>query len=171
MNRAIPPKWDSPSLVSQTFVISQRITGFMPPPRILIAEDHRLIAELYTHLLRPQFLVVGIVSDGQSLLRKAHELRPDLVIADISLPLLSGLKALTELRQRQPKLKIVVATMNDDSEIATEAFRRGANGYFLKTETARSLLKAIQEVLNGGAYASSPLSIVRPSAFEASPGA
>ena len=120
--------------------------------RILVAEDHTLVAEAFQKLLEPQFEVVGIVADGRALLKVAQQLRPDVAIIDISMPLLNGLDAARELKRLLPPVKIIFVTMNDDPDIASEARRLGASAYLLKTSASAELLKAVQEVLRGNSY-------------------
>jgi DNA-binding NarL/FixJ family response regulator len=120
--------------------------------RILLAEDHTLVAEAFQRLLEPQYEVVGIVADGRSLLRIAQQLKPDIAIIDIGMPLLNGLDAGRELKRLLPHVKIIFVTMNDDPDIASEARRFGASGYLLKTSASSELLKAVQEVLRGNSY-------------------
>lgn len=120
--------------------------------RILLAEDHTLVAEAFQRLLEPHYEVVGIVADGRSLLKVAQQLKPDVAIIDIGMPLLNGLDAGRELKRLLPYIKIIFVTMNDDPDIASEARRFGASGYLLKTSASSELLKAVQEVLRGNSY-------------------
>ena len=121
-------------------------------PRILIADDHTLVAEAFKRLLEPEFEVVGTVGDGRALLREAPELRPDVVLVDLNMPLLNGLDASEQLKQLLPRTKIIVLTMNEDAEIAHETLHRWASGYLLKKSAGSELLKAVREVLNGVKY-------------------
>src|SRR5579864_5378169 len=95
-------------------------------PRILIADDHNLVAELCKRLLETEFDVVGVVSDGRSLVRAARDLRPDVVVVDIAMPILNGLDAGRQVKEMVPAARLVYLTMNPDVEVAAEAFRRGA---------------------------------------------
>lgn len=124
----------------------------MTRARILLAEDHTLVAEAFQRLLEPHYEVVGIVADGRSLLKVAQQLKPDVAIIDIGMPLLNGLDAGRELKRLLPYIKIIFVTMNDDPDIASEARRFGASGYLLKTSASSELLKAVQEVLRGNSY-------------------
>src|SRR6267378_3810262 len=119
----------------------------MNRPRILIAEDHTLVSGAFKKMLEPQYEVVGAVADGRALLRVAPELRPDIILLDVGMPLLNGLDAGRQLKQIMPKVKLIFLTMNQDSDIAGEAFRIGASAYLLKNSGASELQKAIQEVL------------------------
>jgi DNA-binding NarL/FixJ family response regulator len=126
--------------------------------RILIADDHTLVAELCKRLLDNEFDVIGVVSDGRALVRAAGELRPDVVVVDIAMPVLNGLDAGRQLKQILPAVKLVYLTMNPDVEVAAEAFRRGASGYLLKTCAASDIVLAVRDVLRGKSYVSEALS-------------
>ena len=121
-------------------------------PRILLADDHIMVAEAFQKLLEPEFEVVAIVSDGRALLSRAAELKPDVIVVDIGMPLLNGMAAGRELKKLLPRTKLVVLTMNEDGEIAAEAMRVWASGYLLKKSAGSELNKAIHEVLKGGTY-------------------
>jgi len=123
-------------------------------PRILIADDHTLVAEACKKLLESDYEVVATVSDGRALVRAVSELRPHLVIVDVSMPLLNGLDAGQQARELIPSLKLIFLTMNHDADLAAEAFRRGASGYLLKTCAASELTVAVREVLRGKSYLS-----------------
>jgi DNA-binding NarL/FixJ family response regulator len=122
--------------------------------RILIADDHKLVAEACKNLLEPEFEVVGIVSDGRALLQAALELRPDVAIVDIAMPQLNGLDAGEQIKQRNRAIKVIYVTMNVGPDVAAEAFRRGASGYVLKHCTADELIVAVRRVLRGESYLS-----------------
>jgi DNA-binding NarL/FixJ family response regulator len=126
--------------------------------RILIADDHTLVAELCKKLLESEFDVVGTVSDGHALVNAAGELKPDVVVVDVAMPILNGLDAGRQVKQMLPAVKLVFLTMNPDIEIAAEAFRRGANGYLLKTCAAAELVLGVRDVLRGKSYLSPALS-------------
>jgi len=125
--------------------------------RILIADDHNLVAELCKRLLETEFEVVGVVSDGRALLRSARELKPDVIVLDVAMPVLNGLDAGRQVKELLPAVKLVYLTMNPDVEVAAEAFRRGAHGYLLKTCAAVELVLAVREVLRGKSYMSPAL--------------
>jgi DNA-binding NarL/FixJ family response regulator len=127
-------------------------------PRILIADDHNLVAELCKRLLETEFDVVGVVVDGRALLRAAGELRPDVIVLDIAMPVLNGLDAGRQVKEMLPAVKLVYLTMNPDVEVAAEAFRRGGHGYLLKTCAAGELVLGVREVLRGKTYMSPALS-------------
>ena len=123
-------------------------------PRILIADDHTLVAEACRKLLEGEYEVVATVSDGRALVRAVAELRPHLVIVDVSMPLLNGLDAAQQAKELLPSVKVIFLTMNHDADLAAEAFRRGASGYLLKTCAASELAIAVREVLRGKSYLS-----------------
>jgi DNA-binding NarL/FixJ family response regulator len=125
--------------------------------RLLIADDHILLAEACKSLLEPEFEVVGIVNNGRALLQAASELKPDLVIVDIAMPQLNGLDAGEQLKHLLPSIKLVYLTMNLEPEVAAEAFRRGASGYVLKNSAAEELVTAIRRALKGESYLSSSI--------------
>jgi DNA-binding NarL/FixJ family response regulator len=96
--------------------------------------------------------VVGAVADGRALLEVAPDLRPDIVVLDIAMPLLNGLDAARQLRRLMPRVKVIFLTVSEDPDLAAEAFRCGASGYLLKNSAASELLQAIQEVFQGRSY-------------------
>ncbi len=125
-----------------------------PSARILIADDHQLVAEACKSLLEPEFQVVGIVTDGRSLIKSAQSLKPDVILLDIAMPHLNGLDAAEQIRQKLPSAKLVFLTMNTAADIAAEAFRRGASAYVLKHSAAEELVTAIRKVVRGESYLS-----------------
>jgi len=122
--------------------------------RLIIADDHTLLAEACKSLLEPEFEVVAIVNNGRALLQVAPQLRPEVVIVDIAMPQLNGLDAGEQLKRLDPSTRLVYMTMNTDPEVAAEAFRRGAAGYVLKNSAAEELVSAIRSVLKGESYLS-----------------
>ena len=126
--------------------------------RILIADDHNLVAELCRKLLETDFEVVEVVADGRALVRAARELKPDVIIVDVAMPILNGLDAGRQVKDALPLVKLVYLTMNPDPEIAAEAFARGASGYLLKTCASSEMVMAVREVLQGKTYLSRALS-------------
>ena len=126
----------------------------MSRARILLADDHILIAEALEHLLSAEFDVVGTVSDGRALLQAARELAPDVVVVDIGMPLLNGLDAGEQLKTQHPAVRVIYLTQNRDPRLAVEAFRRKASGYLLKDSAASELTTAIREALRGRSYVS-----------------
>src|SRR5919106_2402827 len=126
----------------------------MKRPKILLADDHVLIAQALEHLLQAEFDVVGTVADGRALLKAAGELSPDVVVVDIGMPLLNGLDAGEQLKALHPTMKVIVLTQNREPRFAVEAFRRQASGYLLKDSAASELTTAIREALRGNTYVS-----------------
>jgi DNA-binding NarL/FixJ family response regulator len=124
-------------------------------PKILIADDHTLVAQACKRLLEPECDVIAIVSDGRALVQAAKELSPDVVILDISMPELNGLDAGEQVKSRNPSTNLIYLTMALEPEVAAEAFRRGASGYVLKQDSANELLIAVRRVLRGESYLSS----------------
>jgi DNA-binding NarL/FixJ family response regulator len=124
----------------------------MKRPSVLLADDHRLLREAFTQLLEPHCDVVGAVADGRALLAAAPELRPDIVVLDIAMPLLNGIDAARQLKGLMPEVKLIFLTVSEDPDLAAEAFRAGASGYLLKNSAASELFKAIQEVSQGHSY-------------------
>ena len=120
--------------------------------RILLADDHTMICDSFQKLLEPQYEVVGSVGDGRSLLKAAVELKPDLVLVDVGMPLLNGLDAGRELKKSMPSVKLIFLTMNPDPDVASEALRIGASGYLLKTSRGAELLQAVHDVVRGTSY-------------------
>src|SRR3954466_3991311 len=115
----------------------------MKRPRVLLADDHRLLREAFAQLLEPECDVVGAVADGRALLAAAPELRPDIVVLDITMPLLNGLDAARQLKRLMPEVKLIFLTVNEDPDLAAEAFRAGGAGYLLKNSAASELLESI----------------------------
>jgi len=124
----------------------------MGRPRILLADDHTMVVEAFRKLLEPEFEIVGTVSDGQSLVRLAPELKPDVIVVDIGMPFLSGMDAGRRLKGLLPGTKLIVLTMNEDTELAAEALRSWASGYLLKKSAGSELVKAVWGALKGKSY-------------------
>lgn len=124
----------------------------MSKPRVLLADDHILVSEAFKRLLEPEFEVVGTVADGRSLLQIAQEVKPDVAILDLGLPLLNGMDAGKRLKSLLPKTKIIVLTMNEDLDLAGVALRDWASGYLLKKSAGGELVQAVRDVLRGKSY-------------------
>jgi DNA-binding NarL/FixJ family response regulator len=124
----------------------------MNRPRVLLADDHRMLREAFARLLEPRCEVVGQAADGRALLEAAEQLRPDVVVLDISMPRLNGLDAARLLKRSQPAVKVIFLTVNEDPDLAAEAFQAGASGYLLKNSAASELLQAVDEALQGHTY-------------------
>ncbi len=124
----------------------------MGAPRVLLADDHNMLLGAFEKLLSPECEIVGTASDGRSLVIQAQKLKPDVVVLDIAMPLLNGLDAGRQIKQLQKSIKLVFVTMNEDCDLAAEAFRVGASAYLLKRSAASELLVAIREVMKGRSY-------------------
>ena len=144
--------------------------------RILLADDHVLVAEGIQKLLEPEYELVGIVADGRSLVAAAAKLQPDIVVVDISLPLLNGLDASQQLKKNNPNVKIIVLTMHSEPNFVTQAFRVGVSAYLLKQSVGSELVQAIREVVKGRTFVSPMVAqslvdqAVNPAASAAAPG-
>jgi DNA-binding NarL/FixJ family response regulator len=124
----------------------------MKRPRVILADDHTLVLEALKNLIEPEFEVVGTFSDGHSLVESALKLNPNVIVLDIGMPMMNGLTAGQKLKHCMPLVKLVYLTMNQDPDLAGEAFRLGASGFLLKNSAAAELLKALREVVRGGYY-------------------
>jgi DNA-binding NarL/FixJ family response regulator len=122
--------------------------------RILLADDHKEIRDRAVRLLEPEFEVVGIVADGNSLVRASAHLKPDVCVVDISMPHLSGIDAAIKLRDNGSKAKIVFLTVNEDSDFVRAALRTGALGYVVKSRMASDLCTAINGAISGNLFIS-----------------
>src|SRR5438552_10764751 len=111
--------------------------------RLLLADDHTLLLEGLRVLLKPEFELLGSVEDGRALLAAAKTLKPDVILLDISMPVLNGFDAARQLKETLPSNKLIFLTMHADADFVTEAFRAGAAGYLLKRSAASELLTAI----------------------------
>ena len=126
--------------------------------RVLIAEDHTLVAAGLEALLKDTFDLVGIVNDGRQLLESTELLKPDVIVTDITMPQLNGIDAIRQIHSRFPAMRIIALTMHRDTQLAVEALRGGAAGYMLKVSPAEELLTAIREVAQGRTYITTLLS-------------
>lgn len=124
----------------------------MSGPRVLLADDHTLLLAAYEKLLSPECDIVGRVSDGRALIAEAVKLKPDVVVLDIAMPLLNGLEAGRQVKQILRDVRLVFVTMNEDPDVAAEAFRGGASAYLLKCSDPSELITAIREVMHGRSY-------------------
>jgi DNA-binding NarL/FixJ family response regulator len=124
----------------------------MDKPRVLLADDHALVLGAFEKLLAGECEIVGKVGDGRALVAAVETLKPDVVVLDISMPLLNGLEAGRQIKQKARDVKLVYLTMNEDPDLAAEAFRAGASGYLLKRSAASELMTAIREVCRGRSY-------------------
>jgi DNA-binding NarL/FixJ family response regulator len=124
----------------------------MKRARILLADDHKIVAEGLHGLLEPEFEVVGIVEDGRALVARAKALAPDVIVADITMPLLNGIEAILQLKKAEVAAKVVFLTMHQDATYAARAFEIGASGFVLKHSAPSELVTAIREALAGRTY-------------------
>ena len=124
----------------------------MSPPRrarVLLADDHLLVAEALKSLLAPEFDLAGVVEDGRALVEAARTLRPDVIVADVTMPHLNGIDALVQLRQGGNRVPVVFLTMHRDVTFARRALEAGASGFVLKHSAAAELISAIRAALEG----------------------
>jgi DNA-binding NarL/FixJ family response regulator len=124
----------------------------MPKPRVIIADDHTMLLEAFEKLLAPECDVIAKVTDGRALLAAVRDLHPDVVMLDIAMPLLNGLDAGRQIKQMDASIKLVFVTMNEDPDLAAEAFRAGASAYLLKRSAGSELLTAIREAMKRRSY-------------------
>ena len=121
-------------------------------PRVLLADDHLMVAEALKSLLTPEFELVGVVEDGRELLKAAKKLRPDVIVADITMPHLNGIDALVRLRQGGDQTPVVFLTMHRDVSFARRALEAGASGFVLKHSAPAELVMAVRAALQGKTY-------------------
>ena len=124
----------------------------MKRARIILADDHNLLIDTFKAFLQPHFDVVGTFADGHRLVLEAPALAPDVIVLDVGMPIMNGLIAGQRLKQVLPRVKLIYLTMNQDQDVAAEAFRLGASGYLVKTSAASELIHAINEVLLARSY-------------------
>jgi DNA-binding NarL/FixJ family response regulator len=130
----------------------------MNRPKVLFAEDHASVAQALALFLRDDVEIVATVGNGQALIDAAQQLQPDVIIADIHMPVMDGLEALRQLRTRGLQMPMILLTGHHDAELAAQAMRAGASGFVLKMKATEELLTAISEVLQGREYLSPGLS-------------
>jgi DNA-binding NarL/FixJ family response regulator len=124
----------------------------MQRTRVILADDHKLILDALKTLIEPEFQVVGTFGDGHALVEGAPELKPQVIVLDVGMPTMNGISAGQRLRQSMPNVKLVYLTMNQDPDLAAEAFRLGAKGYLLKSSAGSELVDALRAVVRGGSY-------------------
>jgi DNA-binding NarL/FixJ family response regulator len=120
--------------------------------RVLLADDHKIVLEGLKSLLEPEFDLVGTVEDGSALVKEAERLHPDVIVADISMPLLNGIEAVRQIKKTDDRIKVVFLTMHPDVAYATMAFEAGASGYVLKRSASRELITAINDAMKERTY-------------------
>ena len=121
-------------------------------PRVLLADDHKIVAQGLSSLLEPEYELVGIAEDGRELVSAFRALRPDVVVTDISMPSLNGLEAARQIKKIDDRARIVFLTMHLDADFAAAAFQLGASGYLLKHSAAEELKTALSEALRDRVY-------------------
>src|SRR5262245_3206109 len=124
----------------------------MPRATVLLADDHAIVLDGLASLLRDKFALVGAVADGPSLIEAAQRLRPDVIVADVAMPGMSGLEALRRLKADAIPSRLIFLTMHADAQLAAQALRAGASGFVVKHAAAKDLIGAIHTVLRGGRY-------------------
>jgi DNA-binding NarL/FixJ family response regulator len=124
----------------------------LPRPRVLLADDHRLVAEGLKTLLAAHFDLVGVVENGRALIEAAAELRPDVIVADIGMPVLNGIDALAQMRRGGDRVPVVFLTMHREVGYARRALEAGASGYVLKHSAPTELIAAVRAALEGRKY-------------------
>jgi len=124
----------------------------MSKVRVLLADDHKMVAEGLRALLEPEYELVGIVEDGHELIEKTEQLKPDVIVADITMPSLNGIDAVEQLKKSGSEAKVIFLTMHHDAMYANRGFEAGASGFLLKHSAPDELLTAIREVLKGRTY-------------------
>jgi DNA-binding NarL/FixJ family response regulator len=126
----------------------------MSLPRLLLVDDHRLMLEGLCAILSPQFEIVGMATNGEEALAAAEQLQPDVILMDLSMPVLNGMAATRRLREMNTRSKIILLTMYTDPDFATEALDAGASGFVLKSDMGSELIDAIRAVLQGQTHLS-----------------
>jgi DNA-binding NarL/FixJ family response regulator len=121
-------------------------------PRVLLADDHRIVAEGLKSLLVEEFELVGIVEDGRALVTAARDLNPDVIVADISMPNLNGIDAMVQLKQHNPHVRVVFLTMHRNAAYARRALQAGAMGFVLKHSAPAELVIAVRAALQGRTF-------------------
>ena len=124
----------------------------MPKPRVILADDHTLLLEAFEKLLAPECDIVAKVADGRALLDAVRQHRPDVVVLDLSMPLLNGIDAARQIKQEDRSVRLVFVTMNEDPDLAAEALRAGGTAYLLKRSAGSELLTAIREAIKHRSY-------------------
>jgi DNA-binding NarL/FixJ family response regulator len=124
----------------------------MRRPRILLADDHALMLDGFSNLLKPKYAVVGTVEDGKALVEAAVRLTPELIILDITMPILNGIDAAREIRKHLPQVKLLFVTMHTSPTYLQAALEAGADGYAVKSSGRNEILAAVEKVLGGSRY-------------------
>ncbi len=126
----------------------------MSKPTVILADDHAIVLEGLKGLLQAEFEIVGVASNGRDLLSQVEHMHPDIIVVDITMPLLNGLDAIRHLVKIGVKAKIIVLTMHRDATYAKEAFDTGASGFVLKHSASSELITSMHEALRGNTFVS-----------------
>jgi DNA-binding NarL/FixJ family response regulator len=126
-------------------------------PSVLLVDDHKVVAEGLVKLLSEEYEIVDTITDGRLVLEAVSRLRPDVIVLDLSMPNVSGLEVIRQLKERRLQFKAIVLTMHADPSVAVEALKAGASGFVLKESSGDELLAALDVVLGGGTYLASVL--------------
>lgn len=129
----------------------------MSRARVLLADDNALVLERVTSLLAPTFDIVGIARDGQEMVAEALRLRPDVIVADISMPVITGIEAAHQIRETDGITKIVFLTVHKEEEFVEACLQQGAQGYVIKAHMKTDLVPAILAAISGGSFFSPTL--------------
>ncbi len=124
----------------------------MQKERVMLADDHEIFLEGLKGLLDTEYEIVGTVGDGRALVKEAERLSPDVIVCDISMPMLNGIEAVRQLKKTADQTKVVFLTMHPDVSFASMAFEVGASGYVIKSSASRELITAIKSVMMGKTY-------------------
>ncbi len=124
----------------------------MKKVRVILADDHRMVTEGLRNLLEPEFEIAGIFEDGRALVKAVQKTHSEVIVVDISMPLLNGIEAVRQIKQIKPDIKVIFLTMHPDMAYATRAFEAGASGYVLKHSAPSELVSAIHEAIKGRIY-------------------
>src|SRR5246500_505430 len=130
----------------------ERVIGGSSHPRLLLADDHAIFSDALRLYLQKDFDIVGVVSEGRTLIDEAIRIEPDVIIVDVGMPLLNGLDAAKRIKKVAPKIKFIFLTMQDDPNLAAAALELGPVAFVLKHSAGSELLKAIDEVMRGHPY-------------------
>ena len=133
-------------------LVRDPLTGQLRRPRLLLADDHMIVVEGMTRLLQTDYDLLPPASDGQLLVETALRMAPDVIVTDISMPILNGIEAVRQIRKKGIKAKVVFLSMHADMEFAAEALSAGASGYVIKQSAAEELTRAIKDVLKNRTY-------------------
>ena len=133
-------------------VIRDHVTGKVRRPRLLLADDHTIVLEGMSRLLQSEYELLPPAPDGQLLVENALRTNPDVIVADISMPILNGIEAVRQIRKKGLKSKVIFLSMHADVEFAAEALAVGASGYVIKSSAAEELSHAIREALRNRTY-------------------